>query len=97
MTVWGSSTNGGVRYYLMDNEHSIWFETHQDVHPAGPSMQEIRDKILDYAGMVKSNDPNALVCAPEEWGWSGYFYSGYDQQHPGFQDRTLNGGWDYMP
>ena len=97
MNVWGSSTNGGVRYYLMDNEHSIWFETHQDVHPAGPRMQEIRDKILDYAGMVKSNDPNALVCAPEEWGWSGYFYSGYDQQNPGFQDRTLNGGWDYMP
>jgi hypothetical protein len=25
---WGSSTNGGVRYYIMDNEHSIWFSTH---------------------------------------------------------------------
>ena len=22
----------------------------------------------------------ALVLGPEEWGWSGYFYSGYDQQ-----------------
>ena len=32
---WGSSTNGGVRYYLMDNEHSIWHSTHQDVHPVG--------------------------------------------------------------
>jgi hypothetical protein len=94
---WGTSTNGGVRYYLMDNEHSIWFGTHQDVHPTGPTMQEIRDKIFDYAGMVKSNDPNALVCAPEEWGWSGYFYSGYDQQNSGQHDRANNGGWDYMP
>jgi hypothetical protein len=94
---WGLSTNGGVRYYLMDNEHSIWFGTHQDVHPVGPTMQEIRDKIFDYASMVKSNDPNALVCAPEEWGWNGYLYSGYDQQNSGQHDRAANGGWDYCP
>jgi hypothetical protein len=94
---WGASTNGGVRYYFMDNEHSIWFSTHQDVHPVGPTMQEIRDKILAYASMVKSNDPNALVLGPEEWGWSGYFYSGYDQQNSGDQDRAANGGWDYLP
>ncbi len=94
---WGASTNGGVRYYIMDNEHSIWFGTHQDVHPVGPTMQEIRDKIFDYASMVKTNDPNALVCAPEEWGWSGYFFSGYDQQNSGQHDRAANGGWDYMP
>jgi hypothetical protein len=94
---WGSSTNGGVKYYLMDNEHSIWFSTHRDVHPVGPTMQEIRDKIFDYAGLVKSNDPNALVCAPEEWGWGGYFNSGYDQQNSGGHDRANNGGWDYSP
>ena len=94
---WGLSTNGGVGYYFMDNEETIWFGTHQDVHPQGPRMQEIRDKIFDYGGMVKAVDPGALVCAPEEWGWSGYFYSGYDQQNPGYQDRILNGGWDYGP
>ncbi len=103
---WGSSTNGGVRYYFMDNEESIWFSTHQDVHPVGPTMQEIRDDFFAYASMVKSNDPNALVCGPEEWGWNGYLYSGYDQQWAGqhgdyntahYPDRTANGGWDYMP
>ena len=103
---WGSSTNGGVPYFIMDNEHSIWQSTHQDVHPVGPTMQEIRDKIFDYASMVKSNDPNALVCGPEEWGWNGYLYSGYDQQWSGahgdynqahYPDRTANGGMDYLP
>jgi len=103
---WGRSTNGGVGYYFMDNEHSIWFSTHQDVHPVGPTMQEIRDKFFDYASMVKSNDPGALVCGPEEWGWNGYLYSGYDQQWAGqhgdynpadYPDRNANGGWNYMP
>jgi hypothetical protein len=103
---WGSSTNGGVGFYIMDNEESIWFSTHQDVHPVGPTMQEIFNDFITYASMVKSNDPNALVCGPEEWGWSGYLYSGYDQQWSGqhgdynpadYPDRKANGGWDYMP
>jgi len=89
----------------MDNEHSIWFSTHQDIHPVGPTMQEILGKIEAYASMVKSVDPHALVLGPEEWGWSGYFYSGYDQQLSAslnynvadYPDRKTNGGWDYMP
>jgi len=106
MGKWGSSTNGGVGYYLMDNEHSLWQSTHQDIHPVGPTMQEIWTDMLTTAGMVKSNDPNALVLGPEEWGWPGYFYSGYDQQWSGqhndynpahYPDRATNGGSDYMP
>ncbi len=97
INTWGNSTNGGVGFYLMDNEHSLWQSTHQDVHPVGPTMQEIFSKIVDYAGMVKTNDPNALVCGPEEWGWPGYFNSGYDIQNAGGTDRANNGGMDYMP
>jgi hypothetical protein len=95
--VWGTSASGGVRYYLLDNEPSIWFLVQQDVHPQGPTMQEILDKFFDYAGMIKAVDPSANVGGPEEWGWPGYFYSGYDQQNPGYQDRAAHGGWDYMP
>jgi hypothetical protein len=94
---WGPSTNGGVRFYIMDNEESIWFATHRDVHPIGPTMQEILNDVISYGGMVKSNDPNALICMGEEWGWNGYLYSGYDQQNPGYTDRAAHGGWDYMP
>ena len=69
-------------------------------------MQEIRDKMFDYASVVKTLDPNAIVLGPEEWGWPGYLYSGYDQQWAGnhgdynaahFPDRSTNGGWDYGP
>ena len=103
---WGMSINGGVGYYIMDNEQSLWQSTPQDIHPVGPTMQEILGKIVAYASMVKSVDPDALVAGPEEWGWSGYLYSGYDQQWAGqhgdyntadYPDRATNGGWDYMP
>jgi hypothetical protein len=105
ITNWGLSTNGGVGYYIMDNEHTLWFSTHQDIHPVGTTMQEILGDIKAYASMVKSIDPNALVLGPEEWGWPGYFYSGYDQQVSAsygydpadYPDRKTNGGWDYMP
>lgn len=103
---WGLSTNGGVRYYCMDNEHALWNSTHRDVHPVGTTMQEIRDKLVDYGAKVKAIDPHALLLAPEEWGWPGYLYSGFDWQWAGdhsnwnpagFPDRAANGGMDYGP
>jgi hypothetical protein len=100
---WGTSGNGGVRYYILDNEPSIWYSTHRDVRPTAPTMDEIRDKLIDFAGKIKAVDPTALVAGPEEWGWSGYFYSGYDQQYGSLHgwgtlpDRNNHGGADYLP
>ncbi len=50
VTRWGTAANGGLKYYILDNEHSIWHSTHRDVHPTGAAMDEIRGKIIDYAG-----------------------------------------------
>lgn len=104
VTKWGKASAGGVRYYLMDNESSVWQQIHHDVQPVGATMEAIRDKIKDYAAMVKSVDPTAQVVGPEEWGWDGYFYSGYDQQYTQnhnyngvFPDRAAHNNMDYMP
>ena len=100
---WGTNAAGGVRYYILDNEPSIWHSTHRDVRPVGATMSDIRDKIVDYAGKIKAVDPSALVVGPEEWGWSGYFFSGYDQQYGSLHgwgvlpDRQSHGGADYLP
>lgn len=102
-TRWGAAAGGGVRYYLLDNEPSIWQGTHRDVHPVGPKMQEIRDRSFEYAAMIKSVDTGATVLGPEEWGWSGYLYSGFDQQYAAahnytsFPDHDANGGMDFLP
>ena len=100
---WGLAANGGLKFYILDNEHSIWQSTHRDVHPIGAKEGEIRQKMIDYGSMIKSVDAGALVVGPEEWGWSGYFYSGYDQQYgaahgwSSYPDRAANGNTDYMP
>lgn len=88
---YGLAASGGVRYYLMDNEPALWYATHRDVHPTGAKMDEIYTKIRDYGKMVKTQDPGAIICGPEEWGWTGYFYSGYDSQYGGLH------GWSYLP
>jgi Glycoside hydrolase family 44 len=40
ISVWGTNANGGLRYYLLDNEPSIWHSTHRDVHPVGLTMDQ---------------------------------------------------------
>jgi hypothetical protein len=103
VTRWGTTANGGLRYYILDNEPSLWHATHRDVHPTGQTLDEIRDKIIEYAGRIKTVDPSALVVGPEEWGWSGYLFSGYDQQYGSahgwsfLPDRANHGGVDYLP
>jgi hypothetical protein len=104
VTKWGGAGKKGVRYYLMDNEPSIWFSTHRDSHPVGPHATEYRDKVLAESASIKSVDPDAQVVATEEWGWEAYFYSGFDQQYAAehgyrkWPDRKKEqNGMDYSP
>ncbi len=96
----GTANAGGVRYYVMDNEHSIWHSTHRDVHPQGAGMDEVFDDMRRYGGMVRAADPSAQIVGPEEWGWAGYLFSGKDQQTANWSnppDKAAHGGMDYMP
>ena len=100
---WGAAAQGGVRYYVLDNEPSIWHTTHRDVHPAGASMDEVFNAAATYGAQIKAVDSGALVMGPEEWGWSGYLYSGKDLQWGAthgwnnLPDRTAHANWDYLP
>lgn len=75
---YGDAAGGGVRFYNLDNEPALWNSTHRDVHPAGASYDEMRDRTIAYAAAIKAADPKALTLGPAEWGWPGYFYSGLD-------------------
>ncbi len=94
---YGISSNGGVKFYLMDNEPGVWPSNHRPIMPVGQTMDQMRDRIFAYGGVVKAVDPNALVVGPEEWGWPNYFNSPYDTYTGGNTDRNNHGGWDYMP
>ena len=104
VSTWGPAARGGVSYYVLDNEPSLWHANHRDVHPKGLGMAELRDLIIDYAERIKRLDSAAQVVAPEEWGWTGYLRSGRDQQWGSghgwsgpFPDRSAHDDWPYLP
>ena len=74
----GTADQGGVRFYNLDNEPSLWNSTHRDVHPDPLSYDELRDRTTQYAAAIKAVDPGALTLGPVEWGWVSYFYSALD-------------------
>ncbi|MBO1328192.1 cellulase [Acetobacter suratthaniensis] len=96
--------SGALPYVILDNEPSLWQLIHRDVHPVGAHADEIAKKVIDYSAAVKAVSPTTKVVAPEEWGWQGYHYSGFDQQYAiknGLDhapDReNITGGMDYVP
>ena len=56
------------------------------------------------ARMIKTADPTAQVAGPEEWGWTGFFHSGYDtwwaskhSWNPPLPDKAGREGLDMAP
>jgi len=102
---WKAAKNGGLKYYLLDNEPAIWHSTHRDVQAKGVTMRELVDKTIAFSDVIKQVDPDALVLGPEEWGWTGYLYSGHDSQwstgkawdSSALPDRKTMGGMDALP
>ena len=77
---WGpAAASTGVKYYILDNEPSIWNSTHRDVHPNPATYQEMYDAIVSYASAIRAADPNAKIAGFEEWGWWAMYFSGFDQ------------------
>jgi hypothetical protein len=97
---WTPAQGGPVRYYSLDNEPSLWHADHWDVHPQGASYDEVWGKMQEFGALIRAKDPNAILTGPEEWGWSGYFMSGLDQDKYGTaaqdQDRLAHGGTKYI-
>jgi hypothetical protein len=80
VNTFGSSTStNGVRYYILDNEPSLWHSTHRDVHPSPSTYQEMYNKIVAYATAIRAADPNAKIVGFEEWSWWAMYFSGLDQ------------------
>jgi hypothetical protein len=74
----GPASDGGVRFFSLDNEPMLWSATHRDVHPQPVGYDELLARTKQYAGVIKETEPNAQVLGPVLWGWTAYFYSGID-------------------
>jgi hypothetical protein len=92
----GTAEAGGVRLWALDNEPFLWNSTHHDVHQAGVSYDELWAKTTLIAPAIKTQDPNAKILGPADWGWCAYFFSAADGCSPG-PDRAAHGGMDFIP
>jgi hypothetical protein len=99
-TYGSASTSTGIKYYILDNEPSLWYQTHRDVHPSPANYQEMYNKIVAYASTIRSADPAAKIVGPEEWSWWAMYFSGFDQAN-GFtaanSDYNTHGQTYYYP
>jgi hypothetical protein len=67
-----------VDAYILDNEPMLWNVTHRDVHPEPTTYDELLEKTIQYATVIRRADPVAKIAGPAEWGWLGYQYSAKD-------------------
>jgi hypothetical protein len=70
----------GVDMYILDNEPSLWNDTHRDVHPEPLGYDELLDRTIRYGTEIRRADPEAVIAGPAEWGWTGYLYSAKDRE-----------------
>jgi len=89
---------GRVAYWALDNEPTLWHETHQDVRfgdrrLASPELgyDELWERTVAYASAIRQADPEARILGPVAWGWCAYFTSAKDKCQPG-PDRAAHGG-----
>lgn len=75
---YGTAADGGVSLWSLDNEPEWWMGVHIDIHPKPATYDEMLERGVRYAKVVKSVDPTALVTGPVPSGWMSYFYSAAD-------------------
>jgi hypothetical protein len=61
-------------FVAMDNEPDLWGDTHYDVHPQCPTYDEILDKYLTYAPLVRAAFPSAALTGPVLCCWYDYWH-----------------------
>jgi len=64
----GGAGGKGVRFYSLDNEPGLWHETHRDAMPKGISTDDLIERNIKYATMIKQVDPDAKVIGFTAWG-----------------------------
>ena len=67
-----NTPSGHTVLYSLDNEPDLWAEVHTDIHEAKTTYEEIINKTIEYASMVKTVNPDAIVLGPVSYGWNGY-------------------------
>jgi hypothetical protein len=99
MSQFGTANAGGVRFYNLDNEPDIWFESHRDVAPVAWKYSEFYARTVLFGAAVKATDPGARLLGPAVHGWPYYWHSPWDGQRADWatpDDRNSHGGTPFL-
>ena len=66
------ASQGGVKFYAMDNEPDLWAETHPRIHPDKTTYAEMITRSEALASGILKADPTAMIFGPASYGWSGF-------------------------
>lgn len=67
-----SDVGTGIKAYALDNEPSLWRHTHSLVHGEALTCEELIQKSVDLASVVKEADEGAEVFGPSLFGYSAF-------------------------
>jgi len=68
----GTAAQGGIKFYSLDNEPSLWPSTHPRIHPEKTTYQEMVTRTEALATAITAIDPTALVLGGVMYGWPEY-------------------------
>ena len=86
-----------ISMYIIDNEPTLWQDTHRDVHPAPVSYDELLERTIRYGSAVRSADPKATIAGFAGWGWTSLFFSAADMTGAVHRDRLTHGTTALLP
>jgi mannan endo-1,4-beta-mannosidase len=69
---YGTTANGGVAAYSLDNEPALWPSTHPRIHPAATGYAELVSRHTAVAQVTTALDPSAQIYGPVLYGWSAH-------------------------
>jgi mannan endo-1,4-beta-mannosidase len=67
----GKASEGGVKYYQIDNEPELWQHTHSKIRPNLVTPVELAQINETYGKMIRRMDPSASILGFVGFGWWG--------------------------
>jgi len=70
VTKFGKASDGGAKFYSLDNEPALWNSTHPRVHPNPVTYEELVQRSEATANAILEVDPSAFILGGVYYGWS---------------------------
>lgn len=94
-TLGDSTTSTGIQGYSLDNEPFLWNDTHPLLHPEECTANELIEKSIELAKVVKEIDPNAEVFGPALWGMLPCIQAGTSENFTDTEWNSIKGNYNW--